>query len=172
MGYHFWDAIPRTPTDTTRIAAYIAEQIAGLATDPGEGHITIFPHSYDSIGQGTWALGVQASQWLYGYFYNTTQANLDNISYKVYLAAGTYSLMLFTLLSETSGIVDIDIDAVEVASWDRYQFVVQWNVRRIQTGIVIATPGLKTLKLRLDGKNPSATAYRLHFGYLSLWRTE
>ena len=151
----------------------MALRLAGEAADgrPGEGHITILPLSYDGIGQGTWALYYGSSQYLYGQFYNSSHADGDNITYRVYLDAGTYTLLAVTRTQNTSGIIDIDIDGVEVASFDLYSASLAHDVRQTQSGIAVAGPGVKELRLRLDGKNPSASDYYAFIHYLALWRT-
>jgi len=137
----------------------------------GEGHITILPFSYDSIGQGTWAFTSHAGLFFGGSIANTSSTDGDNLSYKVYLDVGTYALLLFTRTHPGGPIVDFDIDAVEVASFDDYSNPGVNNVIFTQTGIIISTPGLKTLKARVDGKNASSSAYLLYLTYMALWRT-
>lgn len=205
MGYFFWDPIPRSKDDQTRIAAFItallaaqdelselqdvnipspadgeallyeaatSKWVAGPAAGvPGEGHISIIPISYNSIGQGTWVIFTWTSQALNLLFYNSTAADGDNISYKVYLDAGTYTLAFFSAYSPDAAIVDFDIDAVEVASFDCYAAGDTPNQRDIQTGIAIASAGLKTLRMRADGHNPSSSAYKIKATYIALWRT-
>lgn len=148
--------------------AYTDTEVA--AKDIGEGHITILPFNYDSIGQGTWVLTVAASHPLNFQFNNTSNTDLDNISYKVYLAAGTYTLRVIHYKSDSQGIVDIDIDGVEKASVDCYAAVVDYDAILSQTGIVIATSGLKTIKFRLDGKNGASSSYGFRFSEFALWR--
>jgi hypothetical protein len=136
----------------------------------GEGHIIIFGWNYQSIGQGEWTSGETLSQALATRWYNNG-VNLDNISYNVYLAAGTYTLRLLCHTDIDHGILDIDLDGVEIASFDGYSAATTWNVLQTQTGIVVATAGIKTLKLRVDGKNASSTSYIVEFTTITLWRT-
>lgn len=138
--------------------------------DVGEGRITILPWDYDSIGQGTWVLTLIASQILNGWLNNDSNADGDNISYRLYLTAGTYTLRVVGRKHTICGIVDVDIDAVEVASFDLYG-ALTYNVVFSQTGITIASDGLKTLKLRVDGKNASSSAYYASISAIALWRT-
>lgn len=137
----------------------------------GEGHITIFPPSYNSIGQGTWEESRSENAYYDWYWKNeTSKANGDNVSFKVFLDVGTYTLMLIHHKNTDAGIVDISIDGVEVDSIDLYA-ALTWNVRSIQTGITISSSGLKTLKLEVDGKNASSSNYKYYMVYLALWRT-
>lgn len=141
------------------------------ALDRGEGHNTVLPLSYSQILQGTWVLSLSATQYLCAAFFNTTHDNGDSLEFKKYLAAGTYSLMFCHYTDGARGIVDFDIDAVEVASFDTYSGAAVKNVRSIQTGIIIAAPGLKTIVLRVDGKNPLSTDHYCNWNYFALWRT-
>ena len=141
------------------------------AASPGEGHIVIFPLDYSSIGAGDWALNINALSWYSAYLKQTTPANGDNISYQVYLAAGTYSLLVIHHKNTVAGIVDIYIDATEVASIDMYLNPLTWNYRNVTTGISVATSGLKTLKFQLHGKHASSSNYSGYIVYAALWRT-
>ncbi len=140
------------------------------ASGAGEGHITILCPSYDSIGAGTWVLSA-SGLYVIGTIYNSTNANLDNISYKAYLQAGTYTLCFFYVKGTVMAIVDIDIDAAEVGSVDCYRSLVLYNQTYKVTGITIPTSGLKTIKIRTHGKHASSGAYRAQFSYVALWRT-
>lgn len=142
-----------------------------LPSDIGEGHITILPINYASIGQGTWVLAIEDVKYLQGVFYNTSNTNGDNISYKAYLAAGTYSLRLLLMTNANGGIIDVDIDGGEVASFDSYSGSAAQNVFFNATGITVAVSGLKTLRFRVDGKNASGTDYYAWLTAIALWRT-
>jgi hypothetical protein len=166
-----WDAVNKVwvPIQGNADGALILSTYEAAVA--GEGHITILAPSYDSTGQGDWLLTTNAEQCFYGLLMSDSALDGDNISYKVYLAAGTYTLELFTKTDSYFGILDIDINDTEVASFDCYSDPNAYNVRKIQTGIVIATPGLYTLKCRVDGKNASSEDYYTPITYISLWRT-
>ena len=139
------------------------------AADPGEGHITLFLYNYNSIGQGTWTILPDANQFLYGSIYNSSISDGDNISLKVYLAAGTYTLRILWIKFSVAGKLDIDIDDVEVASLDWYAAVTAYNSFLTQTGIVIATSGIKTIKFRAHGS--TGGGYYVGATTVALWRT-
>ncbi|MBA7578299.1 hypothetical protein ES708_20161 [subsurface metagenome] len=162
--------LPRPTDDQEAANKFYADDVAS-AVDRGEGHINIIPENYDSIGQGTWTTLLTADYFFHFVFYNTTADNRDNLSYKLYLAAGIYTLRTMYHKGPTNGIAAIDIDGVEVESIDQYASNYPKNLTSTKTGIIIATPGVKTLRLRADGKNPSSTAYELNFSYFTLWRT-
>ncbi|KKM26197.1 hypothetical protein LCGC14_1587190 [marine sediment metagenome] len=135
----------------------------------GEGHILILGFAYSTIGQGTWATSIQTTQFLNALF-QSTGVNGDNISFKTYLEVGTYTLRLITYRNTNLGVMDIDIDASEKASFDLYGGL-SWNYVQTQTGITVATAGIKTLKVRADGKNGSSSAYYVPITAIALWRT-
>jgi len=139
--------------------------------DVGEGHITILPYMYSVIGQGTWTYYLPYASQVMGIFYNSSGANGDNISYKVYLQAGTYTLQILVKKDTDQAILDVDIDDTEVATEDLYNSPAVFNYSMTQADIVIAASGLYTLKLRADGKNGSSSAYRFYVSVIALWRT-
>jgi len=135
------------------------------------GRIEILPYAYSSVGQGTWALIINAAYLFCGYIYNTSHTDGDNISYDIYLDAGTYTLCVLHSTINNCGILDVDIDATEVDTFDCYSAAPVVNVKATQTGIVIASAGRKTLKLRVDGKHASSSDYYAVVNWISLWRT-
>lgn len=145
------------------------DDIGGGAS--GEGHITILPLSYDSIGQGAWQPVMNAAFYLQGLTQNASNTNGDNLSYKIYLDAGTYTLLFLSDSDSALAIADFDLDAVEIASFNTYAPGATRNVRYTQTGIIVASPGLKTLKLRVDGRHASASQWIINIHYIALWRT-
>uniref|UniRef100_A0A6M3Y030 Uncharacterized protein n=1 Tax=viral metagenome TaxID=1070528 RepID=A0A6M3Y030_9ZZZZ len=173
------DMIRRSATVPERFAKGTSGKLLRMgANDPdwsaelfGEGHITILPIAYNSIGQGTWSSTDGA---VLGGAYlgqSVSIADGDNISYKVYLDAGTYTLAFITSTHSDMAILDFDIDDVEVASFDCYSATFVSSVLKTQTGIVVSSAGLKTLKARVHGKNASATSYQMRIQAIILWRT-
>lgn len=151
-----------------------ADELTGqfnAATMNSAGHITILPFAYQVIGAGTWTFTALSGQFLSGPFFNSSGADLDNITYNVYLAAGTYTLRLLGAQYTSSGIVDIDIDAAEVGSVDQYASSNTPNHIYTVTNISIAASGAHTIKVRVDGKNASSSGYRAALGAICLWRT-
>jgi hypothetical protein len=146
------------------------KKISDIDIDIGEGHIPIFPWAYVSIGQGTWAFQHNASMAYQSQWFNTSNADGDNISYAVSLAKGTYTLKILGYRATNRGICDVDIDEDEVAEIDTYGAADENHIWS-QTGITISSSGLKTLKLRIDGKNASSTDYYISISMMVLYRT-
>ena len=69
-----------------------------------------------------------------------------------------------------AGIVDIYIDADEVASFDPYGGA-GVSTSYTDTGNVVATSGLKTITLKIDGKNGSSSNYFVRLQAIFFYRT-
>jgi len=172
------EILENTPTDgevakaPTSNWAYDHNADLGAHGGPGEGHITILPFNYNAIGQGTFVFLIASSSWGCGFYYNSSAADLDNISYQVYMGAGTYTLRILCMKSSAGAIVDIDIDGVEVASVDMYGAAPgEENQLLSATNIVVATAGLKTIRVRADGKNAGSSGYQMRITSITFWRT-
>lgn len=166
--------VPKLPNDATKYLNGVGGftvPAGGGGGNPGEGHITILPWSYDSIAQGTWGVGISSSAIMCGWITNSSNADADELHFKVYLDAGTYSFRMMVREAADRGIVDIYLDAVEIASFDWYAAAGASNVVKTETGIVVGAAGLYTLKLKIDGKNGSSSGYKLYCQYIALWRT-
>jgi hypothetical protein len=141
------------------------------AVTPGEGHITILPWNYNTIGQGTWTLESESD--IFGSCFSnlTADANGDNLTFEVYLDAGTYTIRMVAGKDTDCGITDIYIDAAEVASFDWYAGSGAKSQIQTDTSNTVAAAGLKTITVTVDGKNGSSSAHEVHFDSLAFWRT-
>lgn len=147
---------------------------AKLGTDLAIGGIQhIHIQFYNSIGQGTWDTACPNVNYFNVALLNNVASSNDgdNITYKVYLPAGTYKLWFIANKGTTKGILDIDIAGTEVASFDCYKASGEANHEFTQDSISIATNGLKDLKFRIDGKNASSTNYATEISGAYLERT-
>ena len=138
----------------------------------GEGHITIFPESYDSITQGTWGSYTTSGMWSGFAFQNlSSSAQNDQVNYKVYLAVGTYNFCLLHPKYNSCGIATIYFGATNEGTIDLYSSGTVYIYRSLITGIVISTPGIYTISIKIATKNPSSSGYYAAFNAISLWRT-
>ena len=134
----------------------------------------ILPYDYSEIVQGDWTLYATSSQFLNGYFENTnTHANGDAVKYYIYLAKGTYTIIMLGAKKNNFGILGIDIDDTNVANFDLYDAStsVVYNQRFIQTGINVTSDGIKTIKIYVNGKNANSSDYYVQFSYIIFVRT-
>ena len=145
--------------------------ISGDTSSGAAGHITIMPPSYSTVIQGTWAWTSNTNQWCGGYFGNTSHADGDELNYKVYVSPGTYTISLCTLKNSDHGIIKVYLDGTLILTYDCYAAVVTYNQIGSATGIIINDPGIKTLKIKIDGKNVASTDYYMTWDYIALYLT-
>lgn len=139
-------------------------------SDIGEGHITILPWHYSGITQGTWIVVSNAASLMAGYFQNTSDAQNDRIDYKAFLSAGTYTFSLMCAKNTTCAISTILIDGSSVGTLDWYD-ALTYDVVQTITGIVVATPGLKTISIKAATRNAGAGGWALYLCSMALFRT-
>lgn len=120
---------------------------------------------------GSWNLTWDTRDFYYGGWYWSAGANGNYCEYEHYLSAGTYTLFVVGINKNNSGILDVYIDASEVASFDTYNASETFNAVDTQTGINVATSGMKTIKFICDGKNGSSSGYNLQLSGYQLHRT-
>ena len=136
----------------------------------GEGHITILPINYQSITSGTWTQVVRANDPMNCYFRNTP-ANTDDIKYKIYLDAGTYTLRIVGVQANNYGILTVKLDTTPIATFDWYAAGTAYNHAQTQTAITVAIAGLKDLELSTPTKHASSSGYLININQIGLWRT-
>ena len=142
---------------------------AGALLNLGSGHTTILPMSYQAI-TGTWAMYYNVNIWSGYEFYNSSVANGDSVSYKTYLANGTYTFFVYGDTAPDAGKLDISFNSVVVGTIDQYNGSVVYNTNQSITGIA-ATGGLTTISITVNGHNTSSSGYIARIIYLALWRT-
>lgn len=170
------DRMPRgtdTHVLTAKGAGVSPAYEAAAGGDAGEGHIDIEVWNYNAIVQGTWVLTPLAStNYLQGInFGTTTYNNQDEVNYKVSLQAGTYTLQIVYSTSESKGIISVLLDAVEIANIDAYVDPGTRINYHKEANITVAASGLKTLAVKVDGKNGSSSGYTIIIQHITLWRT-
>ncbi len=139
--------------------------------DPGEGHVYILPLGYDTIVQGTWVWNHASTQYASGFWYNSSNSSDDELTYKVYLAKGTYT---FTVIAKTGGdrgILEIEIGGVSVGTIDLYSSGSVDNVILSITDIVVSVSGLKTINYKIAVNNPSSSGYKIAVSAFSFIRS-
>jgi hypothetical protein len=125
----------------------------------------------DAVGQGTWAIAINTGLPFNGRFSNVSaSADGDNFSLNFRCASGVYTLQFNAAKDGSWGILDIDIDDVEVGSFDLYAGVADYNNVEEVTGISLGR-GEHTLKFRIDGKNASSSDYNVFLQGIALKRT-
>ena len=147
--------------------------ITGTTGDAGEGHISIFPRLYVSTTAGDWVY-MSSTLPLGGYFYNSAHNDADDLTYRVFLAAGTYSMQLWYYASNNRGILKADIGGGTLASFDMYAASDNSDAVLTVNNISIGSSGVYTLTLKVDGKRvgpPASTDYYAAIYLLNIYRT-
>lgn len=157
-------------TTTNMLYTYDGAAWTAMATNTG-GNIFLNLACPASVGAGTWSMSLNAAYVYQGCLYNPTYANADNISYTAYFPIGTYTLKLAVTKSSAMGILDVDIDGAEVASFDNYAAGSSSGNVLTQTGITISAAGVYDIRFRVDGKNASSSGYQCFIEAASLYRT-
>lgn len=157
----------------TADASGFATWAAPAASGGGGGGspITLTPFNYSAIGTGVLTFGSNPAQMGNSYYYLATYGNGNYIDWKVYLAAGTYSIRFHGVSSTDHSIYSIRIDGTEVMTFDDYSNPLVWNAVYNQTGIVVASSGLKTIAVVANGKNAASSEYGIAFSGIGIWRT-
>jgi len=127
---------------------------------------------YSAIIQGTFAINQDATNyWNLSMFQNTSDAVNDEINYSVWLNAGTYTFDILHSKGTNNAIITAYIDADSVGTIDTYNAATQYNQRGTLTGFVVATSGLKTLKIKSTSKNGASTGYKQQLYGIRIFRT-
>lgn len=136
----------------------------------GQSPLSIFPLKPPTIGQGTWALNANTSQFLNGFMNNSSGTNGDNFTYKVYLAVGTYDLSVLCYKNSNMGIMEITIDGTQRINEDLYSAGATWN-HVINTSFSVSSAGLVDFVVNVNGKNASSSGYYINLSCVMLTRT-
>lgn len=113
----------------------------------------------------TWSTDT-AQQHNGSWFQATTVSNGDSAEGKFFLKAGSYTLYVYGITGAVNGIIDWSIDGTNVLTGqDWYAASTTRNV--VKSGAVtVATNGMHTLRLTINGKNASSSNY---FWSLTHW---
>jgi hypothetical protein len=160
------------------IEAELNEQLENIVTksiniiDRLTAPILIFPAFFDSVVQGNFLVVGDPNYFFGAKFYNSSNANGDQVNYKVYMGVGIYTFKFLHAEHTTFGILKLLIDGIEKASFDCYNSEgSQWNIIDTQEGIEVTEAGIKTVSLKIDGKNASSSGYYMNVSALYLYRT-
>ena len=143
------------------------KHVAGYA-----GHINISLPAWHGSIQGDWQLSTAVEYWGYGAINNgAAEADADDVSWEIDIPPGTYKLIVLAFAYSAGGIIDVYLAGSEVASFNLYSGTDDYNTRFTQTGIVVTTGGVQTLKFLVDGKHASSSSYNILINQISLYRT-
>ncbi len=139
-----------------------------IMKDIGGGIINIPVWAYNS-STGTWQIYINSVLLNNGCMY--TDGNANEITFKVFLAKGTYTLKVLDQKDLNRGIIQVNLNATQIASFDSYNATGVVNYVHTQTNIVVATSGIQELQFKVNGKNASSSGYLMTLIGASLYRT-
>lgn len=161
--------------EINRILGQLADRLDELEGFRGEGisggHFVLSPFFYDSK-LGTWEFLASTASWSGFVYRNSSNANGDYLKFKCFLAKGKYTLKLLAAKANNSGIINIDIDGERAAHFDLYNSTVLYNQIFTDANNEIAKPGIKTVTIRVNGKNTDSSGYTAYLQALAFYRTE
>jgi hypothetical protein len=124
-----------------------------------------------SSAVGTWVTETYStSPGMWAVHNDAADAQNDELTWTVDIAAGTYALRWVQRADVNQAIVTVLVDGVSVGTADGYA-AANAIVQRSVTGFVIATPGEHTVTMRMATRNASATGWRMCVNDITLVRT-
>lgn len=127
--------------------------------------------SWTAYSGGAPTIYLWPSQPFYYIMQRSAAAQNDSLTYKVSLAAGTYSLRVIYEKESVNAIATITLGGVAVGTLDMYAAGATWNQVETFTGIVLGTGGAKDLVFTASTRNGSASGWQLPITLITIWRT-
>jgi hypothetical protein len=141
------------------VASMYIASTAQIASGILTGGTTIMPIKPDAVNTGTWTLN-QSTSTVFACYSQGSNADGNNCTYKVPMAAGTYTIQVIYGQGTNFAKFDIQIDgAVVVSGIDGYAGGDAWNTISETTGVTITSGGIKNLKVIHNGKNGLSSGY-------------
>src|SRR3989304_3263162 len=107
----------------------------------------------------------------YGSILDSDGAQNSEITWDVVLGAGTWSITVLHIKNTNRGIYSVQLDGVEKGTIDGYAASATYNVLSPITGIIVPTAAKIELKLKMETKNGSSSAYTGSIGGIMRKRT-
>lgn len=140
---------------------------------PWDQEILVYVVGPNTIVQGTWA----TTNWSdavnvnngYG-LQNTSNAQNDEIGWKLPLSAGTYTITIHVRKSTVNPIATITIDGTSVGTLDTYAASAAFASLSL-TGVTLSPSGVRSVNLKCATRNASSTGWQLQLLGLGIKRT-
>lgn len=144
---------------------------ASATGGPFGGHVTLLPMAYESYSGHPLAFMPSGTGWLQGWWTQAAPAQDDSWTFKVSMSAGTYTFMFLGLQAADAPILHVYDGATQLGTVDTYATSYAYSVPLKATGLVVASSGLKDLKIAAESKNASSSGYKVYAQMFALWRT-
>ena len=122
---------------------------------------------YKQIIQGTWLMGLVATQSYFTITYNYSAAQNDEIEYSIFAEDGAKTLYLLSYTSDNRGIAHVYLDDVLQTGINMYSGAPTPNVLKSCPLAVVGTKQ-HSLKIKMATKHDLSTAYVLSITYLRI----
>jgi len=116
---------------------------------------------YNSIVQGTWVANLDATQIYALYFQNAPPAQNDEINYKLFHKAGTYTLVLLHMAGNNRAIATVIIDGVVQGTIDTYNAAAAVHNVYSTLPVTFLTDGEHTINFKAATRNGASTNWYL-----------
>lgn len=131
-----------------------------------------FWHDRANLDIGSsWSTVLNTGQRYNTYTFNSAGAQNDQFSQEFIAKAGTYTLHIYGLKNNLSGIVTWSIDGVDIGTNDWFASSTTFNQSQDISGAVISADGLHTLTGQIRSTSGGSTAYRAYLTSYWLERT-
>lgn len=156
-----------TVSDTASVNMTLSGQQISAVANIGS-HVTIFPWEMSAVN-GTWDVQINANQYFNGFWYNTSNTNNDTISIaNLFLNSGSFRWTILTRTGPERGILQLLIDGVGASIVDLYSGSYVYNVAL--SNVASITIGVRSIGLKVYGRNGASNGYITPFSYLNLQR--
>jgi len=119
------------------------------------------------IVQGTWALVINAAQFLNCYYANSTNADDDEFIVPLVLGKGTYDVHLVYVESSNRAKMDVSVDGnVIINQLDMYAAATAYNIIHEESNVAIGG-GVHMLSFKANGKNAASSGYTCALSHIS-----
>lgn len=122
---------------------------------------TFIPFHFDVVQSsvGSWAGAIDLSSNHPLGLKNTTTGLNNEITHRVFLAKGTYTVGLYHSTGTDQGIRSLQLDGVQIGTVDGYNASALTGQRAAIAGVTISESRVYSFKLKITGKNASSTNY-------------
>lgn len=129
------------------------------------------PVAVPSASTGSWAISIDSTQ-IYNFRYLSDGNQNRYLEYLILLSAGTWTMTVITEKGSNRGIATLTFDGgSSLGTIDAYSSGATVNDVMTITGIVVPTTKLITMRLAINSKNGSSSAYHFPLSKLTFTRT-
>lgn len=134
-----------------------------MAGSSGQPTIGFLPWQAEFSKTGTWVRNNTSAMLGMGEFYQSPIAQNNEVSWNIWLDAGTYKYCHVFYKDSGQGIHHVRLDDVDVGTIDAYAAASSNNNYAEVTGITVATAGVKKFSIKAATKNASSSNYQTDF---------